>query len=152
MKPVAAGTDLAQIGFHASGQRPRGHADGRHILYLSAVGNRDEVWINDVDGLNPRQLSGLALESSALEGTTVSEFALSPDGNEVAVARTVRVAPPPIGDGTGRLVVARSEDPVFFGASFDDLAFSHITLVDLDSGQERVLKKDLFYARNLRLS
>jgi Tol biopolymer transport system component len=61
--------------------RLRWTADGRGLTYADVAGTN--VWVQPIDGGAPRQLTTFA------DSRKIANFAWSPDGKQLAVARAV---------------------------------------------------------------
>ena len=128
--PTAGGESIPLTTSEASNTHPRFSPDGRHLAFLSSRSDSNQIWLLDLRGGEPRQLSDVK--------GGVSDFEWSPDGKAfVFVSRDPKPegeeddesAPPPI-------VITRRQFKRDGRGYLDDRR-THLYVLDVESGESR---------------
>jgi tricorn protease len=134
-------------------QFPRWSADGKYIAYVSDRSGRDEIWISDPEGKNPKKITDADNEKGALVWT--------PDSTSLLfTAADKRLYNYSVGDGKTAVVtssdinrvgsVAVSPDSKWVAFAKQDRTLrSHVYIAPIGGGEERHISEDrLLYAES----
>jgi tricorn protease len=134
-------------------QLPKWSPDGRHIAFVSDRSGRDEVWVSDPEGTNPKQITNLDNEKGALVWTPSSQMLLytAADkklyGYSVADGKTAVVSSSEVGR-IGSVAVSPDSKWVAFSKQ-DRTLRPHVYIAPITGGEERHISDDsLLYAEN----
>ncbi|MCY1040006.1 S9 family peptidase [Corallococcus sp. bb12-1] len=110
------GTNLRQLTAHPDNDgEPVWAPDGKSLFFLSSRGGSSQVWRLPVDGGEPLPVTNLSLD--------VNSFALSRDGQQLAVALEVFPDCPTLDCNTQRVAAAQKKKNT--GRAYDQLFFRH---------------------------
>jgi tricorn protease len=134
-------------------QSPTWSPDGKHIAFVSDRSGRDEVWISDPDGAEPRKISDFDNEKDALTWTPDSKAVLYTAGGKRLYAYDVAAGRASVVTSTdiGRIgAVGVSPDSRWVSFSKQDRTLRpHIYIAPIGGGEERHISDDgLLYAEN----
>jgi tricorn protease len=134
-------------------QLPKWSFDGKFIAFQSDRSGRDEIWISDPEGRNPKKITDLDNEKGAPIWTPDSKSVLYVAGGKrlynysVADGKTAAVTSNDIGR-IGSVAVSPDSKWVAF-AKQDRTLRSHVYIAPVGGGEERHISDDsLLYAEN----
>ncbi len=134
-------------------ESPKWSFDGKYIAFVSDRSGRDEVWVSDPEGTNPKKITDLDNEKGALVWTPDSKALLYTAADRklysysVADGKTAVVSSSEL----GRIgSVSVSPDSKWVALSKQDRTLrSHLYIVPIAGGEERHISDDsLLYAEN----
>ena len=127
-------------------QNPKWSPDGKFLAFVSDKSGRDEIWISDPDGLNPKKITDLDNEKGPILWTPDSKFALYTTadrrlyGYSVADGKTVTVATGDVGR-IGNFSVSPDSKWVAFSKQ-DKTLRNHVYIVPITGGEARHISDD----------
>jgi tricorn protease len=134
-------------------QMPKWSLDGKHIAFVSDRSGRDEIWISDPEGRNPRKITDLDNEKGAPIWTPDSKSLLYVAGGKrlynytVADGKATVVTSTDVGR-LGSVSVSPDSKWVAFGKQ-DRTLRSHVYIAPIGGGEERHVSDDaLLYSEN----
>jgi len=134
-------------------QVPKWSPDGKYIAFVSDRSGRDEVWISDQEGIEPKRITDLDNEKDFLAWTPDSKSLLYTAAGKRLYGYSVADGKSSVITATemGRLgAVAVSPDSKWVSFSKQDAALRpHIYIAPITGGEERHISDDsLLYAEN----
>jgi tricorn protease len=127
-------------------QNPKWSPDGKYLAFMSDKSGRDEIWISDPEGLNPKKITDLDNEKGPILWTPDSKLALYTTadrrlyGYSVADGKTVTIATGDVGR-IGNFSVSPDSKWVAFSKQ-DKTLRNHVYVVPITGGEARHLSDD----------
>jgi tricorn protease len=127
-------------------QNPKWSPDGKFLAFVSDKSGRDEVWVSDPEGVNPKKITDLDNEKGALLWTPDSRLLLYTTadrrlyGYSVADGKTAPIASGDIGR-IGNFSVSPDSKWVAFSKQ-DKTLRNHVYLVPITGGEARHISDD----------
>ena len=127
-------------------QTPKWSPDGKYLAYMSDKSGRDEIWISDPEGLNPKKITDLDNEKGALLWTPDSRYLLytAADrklyGYSVADGKPIVIATGDVGRINNFSVSPDSKWVAF--AKQDRTLRSHVYISPITGGEARHVSDD----------
>ena len=128
-------------------QTPKWSADGKFVAFLSDKSGRDEIWIGDPEGKNPKKITDLDNEKGALVVDAGLEGAALHGRGQEAVqlhaSPTARRRSSPRATSPASASVAVSPDSKWIAFSKQDRTLrSHVYIAPIAGGEERHVSDD----------
>ena len=127
-------------------QNPKWSPDGKYLAFVSDKSGRDEIWISDPEGLNPKKITDLDNEKGPIVWTPDSKFALYTTadrrlyGYSVADGKTMTIATGDVGR-IGNFSVSPDSKWVAFSKQ-DKTLRNHVYIVPITGGEARHISDD----------
>jgi tricorn protease len=146
-------TRVAPDNMASRNQFPKWSADGTRVAYMSDKSGRDEIWIADPDGKNPKKITDLDNEKGALVWSPDSKSLLYTAADKKLYNYTVadgRTAVVTTSDVNRIGTVSISPDSKWVAFSKQDRTMrSHVYIAPIRGGEERHVSDDsLLYSEN----
>jgi tricorn protease len=146
-------TRLAPDPMASRNQSPRWSPDGRHIAFVSDRSGRDEIWLSDPEGKNPKAITNLDNEKGAIEWSPDSRALYYTAADKrlysysVADGKTAVIASDTVGR-IGAFTISPDSKWVAY-AKQDRTLRAHVYIVPATGGEERHIADDrLLYSEN----
>jgi tricorn protease len=146
-------TRVAPDSMASRNQSPKWSSDGKYIAFISDRSGRDEIWLCDPDGKNPKKITDLDNEKGSLVWTPDSKSLLYTAADKklynysVADGKTEVVTSTDIGR-IGSVAVAPDNKWLTFSKQ-DRTMRTHVYIAPITGGEERHISDDsLLFAEN----
>ena len=127
-------------------QNPKWSPDGKFLAFISDKSGRDEIWISDPEGLNPKKITDLDNEKGTPSWTPDSRFLLYTTadrrlyGYSVADGKTTSIATGDVGR-IGNFSVSPDSKWVAFSKQ-DKTLRNHVYIAPITGGEARHISDD----------